>query len=252
MKIFVTVKRVPDTGVPLRIKSDRTGIDKEGLPYVINPYDEYATEAALRIKEKRGEGEVIAISCGTEESIEAIRHALAMGADRGVFLKVSEELTDSAQIAEILFDYLKSESPDFILMGKKAVDYDRGYVPAYLSEKISFPLVSCVANIEIKDSSLVLERETEYGVEIIEAWSPLIMSFEKAKFEPRFPSLRGVMMAKKKPVDIREISNLPANSTIILSYEPPPVRKKGKIINLPFPDNVKELVRLLKEESKII
>jgi electron transfer flavoprotein beta subunit len=252
MKIFVTVKRVPDTGVPLRVKSDRTGIDREGLPYVINPYDEYATEAALRIKEKIGDGEVIAVSCGTEDSIETIRHALAMGADRGVLLKVNDEITDSVQTADILSDYLKSENPDFILMGKKAVDYDRGLVPAYLSEKLGFPLETCVTNMEIKDSGFVLERETEYGVEIIEARSPLIISFEKAKFEPRFPSLRGVMMAKKKPVDVNEISNLPANSTNILSYEPPPERKKGKIIDLPFPDNVKELVKLLKEESKII
>lgn len=252
MKIFVTVKRVPDTGVPLRVKADRTGIDKEGLPYVINPYDEYAVEAALRIKEKKGEGEVIALSCGTEESIEIIRHALAMGADKGVLLRIGEEIVDSVQTAEIISEYLENETPDLILMGKKAVDYDRGLIPAYISEKLNIPLVTCVANIEIKDSSFILERETEYGVEIIEAQSPLILSFEKAKFEPRFPSLRGVMMAKKKPVDIKDIGNIPENSTKILSYEPPPERKKGKIIDLPFPDNVKELVRLLREEAKVI
>lgn len=252
MKIFVTVKRVPDTGVPLRVKGDRTGIDKEGLPYVINPYDEYAVEAALRIKEKKGEGEIIALSCGTEESIETIRHALAMGADKGVLLKLTREIEDSIQTAEIITEYLKNENPDLILMGKKAVDYDRGLIPAYISEKLGIPLVTCVANIEIKDSSFVLERETEYGVEIIEAQPPLVLSFEKAKFEPRFPSLRGVMMAKKKPVDTKEVENMPENFTRILNYEPPPERKKGKIIDLPFPDNVKELVRLLKEEAKVI
>jgi len=251
MRIFVLVKRVPDTGIPLRVKSDRTGIDKEGVPHVINPYDEYAVEAALRIKEKIG-GEIIALSCGDENSIEIIRHALAMGADKGVLLKVNEEIYDSIRIGEIIGDYLLKENPDIILLGKKSVDYDRGIVPAIISERLRIPLISCVVNIEFKDSEFICERETEYGVEIIEAKVPFIISFEKAKFEPRFPSLRGVMMAKKKTIDIKEIKELPYASTQIMNYEPPPERKKGKIINLPFPENVKELVRLLKEEAKII
>lgn len=252
MKIFVTVKRVPDTGVPIRVKADRTGIDKEGLPYVINPYDEYAVEAALRIKEKKGEGEVIVLSCGTEEYIETIRHALAMGADRGVLLKSKEEITDSIQTAEIISKYLRNENPDIILMGKKAVDYDRGILPAYLAENLNLPLITCVTNIDFKNGSFIIERETEYGVEVMEISPPCILSFEKAKFEPRFPSLRGVMMAKKKVVDIKEIDELPQPSLFILGYESPPQRKKGRIIDLPFPDNVKELVRLLKEEAKVI
>ena len=252
MRIFVLVKRVPDTGIPLRVKSDRTGIDKEGIPHVINPYDEYAVEAGLRIKEKFQSCELIALSCGDENSIEIIRHALAMGADKGVLLKVNEEIYDSIRIGEIIGDYLLKENPDVILLGKKSVDYDRGIVPAIISEKLNMPFISCVVNIDFKNSGFIFERETEYGVEIIEAKPPLIISFEKAKFEPRFPSLRGVMMAKKKVIDIKEINELPYVSTQIMSYEPPPERKKGKIINLPFPENVKELVRLLKEEAKII
>jgi electron transfer flavoprotein beta subunit len=252
MKIFVLVKRVPDTGIPLRVKSDRTGIDKEGIPHVINPYDEYAVEAALRIKEKIQTGEIVALSCGDENSIEIIRHALAMGADKGVLLKVNEEIYDSIRIGEIISDYLLKENPDVILLGKKSVDYDRGIVPAIISEKLGIPLISGIVNIDFKNSEFICERETEYGVEIIETKTPLIISFEKAKFEPRFPSLRGVMMAKKKIIDIKEVNELPYASTQIIGYEPPPERKKGKIINLPFPDNVKELVKLLKEEAKII
>lgn len=252
MKIFVLVKRVPDTGIPLRVRSDRKGIDKEGIPYVINPYDEYAVEAALRIKEKKGEGEITILSCGDESSNEVIRHALAMGADKGVLLKVNEEIDDSIQIGKIIGEYLLNEKPDLILTGKKSVDYDRGVIPALISEILNIPLISCAVNIELKDSKLILERETEYGIEVIEGEMPLIITFEKAKFEPRFPSLRGVMMAKKKTIDIKEINKMPEKSTDIISYEPPPERKKGKIIDLPFPENVKELVRLLKEEAKVI
>ncbi len=251
MKIFVLVKRVPDTGIPLKLRNDKKGVEKEGVPHVINPYDEYAVEAALRIKEKIG-GEVIVLSSGEENSNEVIRHALAMGGDRGILLKTNGEIDDSLQVGKIIGEYLLNEKPDLILMGKKSVDYDRGIVPAIISEILNIPFVSSAVNIEIKDSKFILERETEYGVEVIEGEAPLIITFEKAKFEPRFPSLRGVMMAKKKNIEIKEIDNLPEKTLEIISYEPPPERKKGRIIDLPFPENVKELIRLLKEEAKVI
>ena len=249
MNIFVLLKRTFDTEERLTVSNG--SINEDGAEFIINPYDEYAVEAALRIKEKIG-GEIIVLSCGEESSNEVIRHALAMGADRAVLLLINGEIDDSIQTGKIIGEYLLNEKPDLILMGKKSVDYDRGIVPSIISEILNIPFISSAVNIEIKDSKFILERETEYGVEIIEAGVPLIITFEKAKFEPRFPSLRGVMMAKKKSIEVKKIDNLPEKTVQIISYEPPPERKKGKIIDLPFPDNVRELVRLLKEEAKLI
>lgn len=253
MKILVLTKRVPDTGVPVKVKSDGSGLELSNIPFVMNPYDEYALEAALRIKEKRGEGEIVLLALGNEEYKETLRHGLAMGADRAKLIKVNDpsEL-DSIQVANLLIEEIKKENPDTIFCGKKAVDDERNYVHIYIATKLQKPFIYGAVNVDTLDNSLKVTKETEKGLAIFELPISSFVIFDKCQFEPRYPSLRGIMMAKKKNIEETVPQNLPDRKVETLGYESPPPKKTGKIINLPFPDNVKELVRLLKEEAKIL
>ncbi|MEN3046234.1 MAG: electron transfer flavoprotein subunit beta/FixA family protein [Candidatus Hydrothermales bacterium] len=253
MKILVLVKRVPDTGVPIKVKSDGSGIDLSSIPFVMNPYDEYALEAALRVKEKKENVEIVLLSLGSEDYKETLRHGLAMGADRAKLIKyekVSE--LDSFQIANLLLEEIKKENPDAIFCGKKAVDDERNYIHIYLATKIQKPFIYGAVNLEVDNSSFKVTKEAEKGLVVYEVPFNSFIIFDKCQFEPRYPSLRGIMMAKSKKMDEIVVSNLVDKKIETLKFESPPARKAGKIINLPFPDNVKELVRLLKEEAKVL
>ncbi len=253
MKIIVLTKRVPDTGVPIKVKEDGSGLDFSGIPFVMNPYDEYALEAALRKKKKKGEGEIILLAAGNEEYKETLRQGLAMGADRAKLIKIDNPLNlDSIELAHLLIQEIKKENPQAIFCGKKAVDDERNYTHAYITTKLGLPFIYGAVNIEIIDGKFKVTKETEKGLTIYEISIPSFITFDKCQFEPRYPSLKGIMMAKKKPIE--EVNPLEtANKKIeIVRYEPPPTKKTGRIINLPFPENVRELVRLLKEEAKVL
>ncbi|MEN3043932.1 MAG: electron transfer flavoprotein subunit beta/FixA family protein [Candidatus Hydrothermales bacterium] len=253
MKILVLAKRVPDTGVPIKIKPDGSGVDLSSIPFVMNPYDEYALEAALRVKEKKENVEVILLSLGNEEYKETLRHGLAMGADRAKLIKYEKpnEL-DIFQISNLIIEEIKKENPDAIFCGKKAVDDERNYLHIYIATKIQKPFIYGAVNFEVNNSSFKVTKETEKGLFIFEVPFNSFIIFDKCQFEPRYPSLRGIMMAKSKKIDEIIVSNLTDKKIETLRFESPPPRKTGKIINLPFPDNVKELIRLLKEESKVL
>jgi len=249
MKIVVCIKRVPDTEARIKIADDRTSIDPAGIKYIISPYDEFALEAALRLKEAKGEGEVIAITVGEAPSAEQLRAALAMGADRAVLLKGQPTLDGSAT-AKALAAEIKSIAPDLVLCGMKAVDDDGQQVGTMLAEYMDAPSVSVVAEFELQDGKAVCHREIEGGVEIVEVTMPAVITMTKGKQEPRYPSLKGIMAAKKKPLEEKEAS-LAAARVKVREFNYPPDRPAGRIVGQGA-DAVVELVRLLREEAKVL
>lgn len=249
MKTVVCIKRVPDTEARIKIAADKTSIDPAGIKYVISPYDEFALEAALRMKEAQGEGEVIAIAVGDAQSAEQLRSALAMGADRAVLLK-GQPTIDGTATAKALAAEIKSIAPDLVLCGMKAVDNDQQQVGNMLAEYAGLPCVSVAAEFELEAGKAVCHREIEGGVEIVEVALPAVITMTKGKHEPRYPSLKGIMAAKKKPLEEKE-AQLPAARMTVREITNPPERPAGKIVGNGA-DAVPELVRLLKEEAKVL
>ena len=249
MKIIVCIKRVPDTEARIKIAGDGTTIDNAGVKFVISPYDEFALETALRLKEAKGAGEVIAITLGDAPSAEQLRSALAMGADRAILLK-GQATIDGSATAKALAEEIKTHSPDLVMCGMKAVDNDQQQVGVMLAEYLGMPCVSVVAELEAEDGKVVAHREIEGGVEVVEVPLPAVITATKGKHEPRYPSLKGIMAAKKKPLEEKD-AQVPAPRLKIKSLTPPPERAAGKIVGNGA-DAVPELVRLLKEEAKVL
>jgi len=264
MEIIVCMKQVPDTETKIKINPEGTGIVTEGVKYVMNPYDEYAVEEALRIKEKFG-GSVTIISLGPERVTEAIRSALAMGADEGIHLNdPAFEGSDSLTTARILSRAIKDMKYDLILTGKQAVDFDCSQVFGCLAELLDLPYVSVAVGLEISpdQKTAIVKRETEGGVvEIIHTPLPAVIAAQKGLNEPRYASLPGIMKAKRKTIKQMNCSTLgleasevgEAGSRVKVSnYRLPPERKAGRKIEGEPPEAVAELVRLLHQEAKLI
>lgn len=249
MKIVVCIKRVPDTEARIKIAGDGASIDTAGVKFVISPYDEFALEAALRLKEANGAGEVIAVTLGDAQSAEQLRSALAMGADRAILLK-GQATIDGSATAKALAGEIKTHAPDLVLCGMKAVDNDQQQVGLMLAEFLGMPAVSVVAELEAEAGKLVAHREIEGGVEIIEVALPAVITTTKGKHEPRYPSLKGIMAAKKKPLEEKD-AQVAAPRLKMRSLTPPAERAAGKIVGNGA-DAVPELVRLLKEEAKVL
>ena len=249
MKIVVCIKRVPDTEARIKIADDRTSIDPAGIKFVISPYDEFAIEAALRLKEATGEGEIVAITVGDAASAEQLRAALAMGADRAVLLKGQPTLDGSAT-AKALATEIKTIAPDLVLCGMKSVDDDQQQVGGMLGEYLGSPSVSVVAEFEHENGKLVCHREVEGGVEIVEVALPAVVTMTKGKHEPRYPNLKGIMAAKKKSLEEKD-AQLPASRVKVRELASPAQRPAGRIVGTGV-DAVPELVRLLKEEAKVL
>jgi electron transfer flavoprotein beta subunit len=248
MKIAVCVSHVPDTTTKIIVGSDGKTIDKTGVTFIINPYDEFAVEEALRLKEKFG-GEITAISIGTDAVKETLRKAFAMGIEKGIWIKEQGEL-DSSMVAQLLAEVLKNISPDLILFGKQSVDYDSSQVGALVAEILNIPSISVVTRLEINDGKVTCEREIEGGKEIVESNLPVVISCQKGLNEPRYPNLKGIMAAKTKP--IQEISIPDKNPlTEILSMRKPVSKSGGRILGTDA-NAVPELIKLLHEEVKVI
>jgi electron transfer flavoprotein beta subunit len=249
LKIIVCIKRVPDTEARIKVGGDGASIDPTGVKFVISPYDEFAIETALRIKEAKGEGEIVAISLGEAQAAEQLRSALAMGADRAILLK-GQPTIDGSATAKALAEEIKTHSPDLVLAGMKAVDNDQQQVGVMLAEYLGMPSVSVVAEVEVEGGNIVAHREIEGGVEVVEVPTPSVITTTKGKHEPRYPSLKGIMAAKKKPLEEKD-AQLPPSRLKIRSLSTPPERAAGKIVGNGA-DAVPELVRLLKEEAKVL
>lgn len=248
MNIAVMVKLVPATEAVIKISADKKTIDTGDINFVLNPYDEIAVEEALKIKEKHG-GKVTVISLGSDNAVKALRTALAMGADEAIHLKDPGGL-DILGISRVLSGAIKDKGYDLILAGRQAVDDDCAAIGPMVAELLEIPHVSTVVKLDVSEDKLVAEREFEGGFEVFEADLPALISAQKGLNEPRYASLKGIMMAKKKPISTVEIETQDATVEIVgLKY--PPIRPEGKIVGTGA-DAVPELVRLLKEEAKVL
>ncbi len=248
MKIAVCVSQVPDTTTKVKVGSDGKTIDPAGVTYIINPYDEFAVEAALQLKEKHG-GETIVVSVGKESNKEAIKKAFAMGIEKGILVKSDAEM-DSYSVARNLADVLKEINPDIICFGKQSIDYDDSQVGQLVAEMLSIPSISVVVSINVDGSKITCEREIEGGKEVVEASLPVAISAQRGLNNPRYPNLKGIMQAKSKPIDEKQ-PTYTENKTEILKMSLPHAKPKGKIVGTDV-SAVPELVRLLREEAKVI
>jgi len=250
MKIAVCVKRVPDSETRVKIASDGKSLDETGVKFILNPYDEFAVEEALRRKEQAGTGDVVVVALGPAAAQETIRTALAMGADRGVLLEVDRVPIDGLEVAKALAAELKTGGYDLILFGKMAIDDYNHQVGPMVAELLDLPCVTAVAHLDITGQRGTAEREIEGGVEIVEFPLPAVLTTDKGLNEPRYPALKGIMAAKKKPLELKRAA-LGAGGLEVLGLTPPPPRKEGKVVG-EGPAAVPELLRLLREEAKVL
>lgn len=250
MKIAVCVSHVPDTATRVKVGSDAKAIDPTGVTYVINPYDEYAVEEALKTKETLGgESEVIVISLGGDSSKESIRKALAMGADSGVLLK-DDNPRDSIGIAKALAEGIKAVGAELVFFGKQSVDYDNSITGQLTAELLNYSCVSVVVDFKIDGNKITAEREIEGGREIVQTELPAIVTCQKGLNEPRYASLKGIMAAKKKSIEEKLAADAEQMSEVIKMHMPQP-KQPGRIIGNDS-SAVQELVKLLREEAKVI
>lgn len=248
MKVAVCVNHVPDTETKVKVGPDNLTIDRTGVNYMLSPYDEFGVEEGLRIRDKF-KGEVVILSLGSESHKETLRKALAMGADKAILLK-DEQPRDSYGIASGLAAELRQLAPDVILFGKQSIDYDNAQVGTLVAEMLGLPSVSVIVKLEIQDGKAVCEREIEGGQEIVETKLPAVFMAQKGLNEPRYPSLKGIMAAKSKPIEEKPAA--PAESRVqILGMRKPTAKSPGRIIGTDKAA-VPELLRLLHEEAKVI
>ncbi|HET9325558.1 MAG TPA: electron transfer flavoprotein subunit beta/FixA family protein [Candidatus Eisenbacteria bacterium] len=246
----VCIKQVADTETRVKVAADGKVLDPAGVTWILNPYDEFALEQALRIKESAGAGEVVVISLGGAQAQTTIRNALAMGADRAIHLKTDRVAPDPLIVAKALASEIQALSPQIVWLGKQAVDDDQAQVGPMVGEILSWPCVTVVAKMEMSGNKAVVEREIEGGREVIEVELPAVLAADKGLNEPRYASLKGIMAAKKKPIEEKPAS-LAEPGLEILSMALPAGRAAGRIVG-EGPGAVPELVRLLREEAKVI
>lgn len=248
MKIAVCISHVPDTATKIKIGSDNKSIDPSDVSYVINPYDEIAIEEALKTKDKIG-GEIVVISLGSEENKDSIRKALAMGVDSGVLLKDSN-FRDSHSLANALAEEIKSQGAELVFFGKQAVDFDNSIVGQLTAELLGYNCVSVVVEFNLEDSKIIASKEVEGGYEVVETKLPAVITAQKGLNEPRYASLKGIMAAKRKTIEEKDAAVF-ENKIEVLEMRKPQGKQAGKILGSDA-SVVPELVKLLKEEAKVI
>ncbi|GMU52583.1 MAG: hypothetical protein AMXMBFR33_17290 [Candidatus Xenobia bacterium] len=261
MNVIACVRQTPDTESAIKIAADGRTINTDGLKYVLGPYDEYSHEAAVQLVEKNG-GEVTAISFGPERVKETLRNCLAIGASRAVHIHDEDTSHDDAlAIATALAAAIKPMSYDVIFTSNKGTDSDRGLVGAMLAEKLGLPYVGLVSELEVEDGgkALMCSRDVEGGQrEKIKVTLPAVVCAQKGLREPRYASLMNIMQAKKKPMETKTVAELGVDTAGAVKLEVekmeyPPQRPPGRLVEGGSVDEkVKELVRLLKEEAKVL
>lgn len=248
MKIAVCISHVPDTATKIKIGDDGKSINPTDVTYIINPYDEIAVEEALKTKEAVG-GEVVAISLGSDANKESIRKALAMGVDSAVLLK-DEGFRDSMGLAKALAEEIKTQEAELVFFGKQAVDFDNSITGQLTAELLGYNCVSVVVDFNLDGNKITAEREIEGGKEVIETSLPAVITAQKGLNEPRYASLKGIMAAKRKTIEEKDAVSS-ESKVEILQMKKPQGKQAGKILGSDA-TAVPELVRLLKEEAKVI
>ena len=264
MNIIVCIKQVPDTETQIKIAQDGKSISEGDIKWIMNPYDEFGVEEALKLKEKFG-GEVTVIGLGPKRVTESIRTALAMGADKGMLiLDAALDGSDSIAVAKALAAAIKGLEYDVVFTGQRGVDDDSGLVGAALAEYLDIPQISVITKLEASDDGKTVKanRPVEGETLVIEANTPVLLTTQKGLNEPRYASLPGIMKAKKKPLEEKSLADLgldtaefgkDARKLKIVELTPPPARAAGRIIDGDSPQaKAAELAKLLHEEAKVI
>jgi electron transfer flavoprotein beta subunit len=263
MNILVCVKQVPDTAIAIKLDAEKKSIDRSEITYVVNPFDEYAIEAGLQLKEKYG-GEVTLMTMAPDRADEALRTGLAMGADKGVHIgDPTLEGSDTLVTAKVLATAIKGLPYDIVLCGKVATDDNTGQVGPALAELLGIPHISGATTLEVDDAAkkATATREIEGGFMQMEVPIPAVITAEKDLNAPRYPSLPGIMKAKTKPVDKKDVASLGMDPSSVglagskiqpLGMSLPREREAGRIIEGEAEEAAKELARLLRAEVKIL
>ncbi len=249
MKILVAVKRVIDYNVQVRVKDDGTGVVTDNVKMSTNPPDDNAIEEAVKIKESGKAKEVVAITIGDDKAQETVRKALAVGADRGIHVKV-DGIVEPLAVSKILKKIVEKENPDLVFMGKQAIDDDCNQTGQMLAAILNWPQATFASKIEVKEKSLEVTREIDEGLETIEVNIPAIVTCDLRLNEPRYASLPNIMKAKKKPLEQLNATDLGVDTKARIEQikvEEPPKRKAGIKVA-----SVSELVQKLKNEAKVI
>jgi electron transfer flavoprotein beta subunit len=249
LNIVVCIKRTPDTETRIRIAENGASVDPSGVKFIISPYDEFAVEAALQVKEARGAGEVILLSLGGSETQETLRQGLAMGADRAVLLKGDPGM-DGLAAAKALAAELRGMDASLILFGMKGADMDQQQVGPMTATLLDLPCATAVSVFDVGEGALTCHREVEGGSEVLEMGLPAVLTITKGKYEPRYASLKGIMAAKRKPLEEKAAEGVEPRLVVKkLSY--PPERPAGRVVGQGA-EAAGELVRLLREEAKVL
>ncbi|MDQ0245839.1 electron transfer flavoprotein beta subunit [Bacillus fengqiuensis] len=257
MNIYVLMKRTFDTEEKITLNNGQ--IAEDGAEFIINPYDEYAVEEAIQVRDANG-GEITVVTVGGEESEKELRTALAMGCDKAVLINTEDDLDygDQYTTAKILAEFLKGKEVDLILAGNVAIDGGSGQVGPRVAELLNIPYVTTITKLEINGKSAKVVRDVEGDSEVIETSLPLLVTAQQGLNEPRYPSLPGIMKAKKKPLEKLELDDLDLDEdeveakTKTIEIYLPPKKEAGKVLSGDLADQVKELVQLLHSEAKVV
>jgi electron transfer flavoprotein beta subunit len=257
VNIYVLLKRTFDTEEKITLSNGK--INEDGAEFIINPYDEYAVEEAIQVRDAQG-GEVTVISVGTEEAEKQLRTALAMGADKAVLINIEDDIENGDQFttAKIIGEYLKDKNADLIIAGNVAIDGGSGQVGPRVAEILGIPYITTITKLDIENGNVSVIRDVEGDSETIEASLPLLVTAQQGLNEPRYPSLPGIMKAKKKPLEELELDDLDLEEddveakTKTIEIYLPAKKEAGKVLDGEISAQVTELVQLLRSEAKVI
>ncbi len=255
MNILVVLKQTFDTEEKIVINNGK--ISEDGVEFIINPYDEYAVEEAIKLKEEHG-GEVTVVTVGPDRAENALRTALAMGADKAVLVDDESLFGDEFTTAKVLAAVAKKVGYDIIIGGQMAVDSGAGQGGPRLAEELGINHVSTAVKLEVNGTSVRVERDIEGDLEVVETQLPVLITAQQGLNEPRYPSLPGIMKAKKKPLDRLSADDLGLSldevkaKTAVVDQYLPPKKQAGRILSGDMPNQVAELVQLLRSEAKVI
>jgi electron transfer flavoprotein beta subunit len=248
MKILVCLKQVPDTETKVKVAADGKSLDPADVKWITSPYDEYALEEALRLKEAKG-AEVTVATVGDDKAKDILRNAFALGADNAVLIK-GDGQGDTLAIASILAAFAKDKGFDLILSGNKGIGGDNGAVGPMLAEMLGIGQANVVVKLEIGEGTFRAEREIEGGTEVVEGSLPAVITTQKGLNEPRYASLKGIMAAKKKTIEETEISGH-APATAVTAMTLPPARAEGRKLEGDAASQARALITALKDEAKV-
>jgi len=248
MKILVCISQVPDTTAKIQVSGDGKSIEKTGIKFIINPYDEFAIEEGLRLRERFG-GTVTALTVGPETSKEILRTALAMGVDKAGIVK-TDDILDSYNVAENIAGYAKSISPDLVIFGRQSIDFDSSGMAPMVAEMLDLPSISVVSSWNIENNAITAERDIEGGKEVLTCSVPCVISAQKGLNDPRYPKLPDIMKAKSKPIE--EIASCHGSALVSLTSMALPSSKRVGMIVGDSEAEIASVVTALHEQAKVI